>query len=102
MPDGWPQKCPDCIVQNRVWTRWRDNASRAADDAQRQAALDAAAEREADAVARALAIVNCDECDDDGYRAGLVCAHNPGQVDTITRGMAAVRAALTKTGTDDA
>lgn len=102
MPDGTPKTCPDCIVQNRVWTRWRDNASRAADDAQRQAALDAAAEREAEAVARALAIVNCDECDDDGYRAGLVCAHNPGQVDTITRGMAAVRAALAKTGTDDA
>lgn len=101
-PDGTPKTCPDCIVQNRVWIRWQADASRAAEDARRQAALDAAAEREAEAVARALDIANCDQCDDDGYRAGIVCAHNPDQADTNARGMAAVRAALGKTGTDDA
>lgn len=102
MPDGTPKTCPECIVQNRVWTRWQADATRSAEDARRQAALDAAAEREAEAVAVALAIANCDQCDDDGYRGGVVCGHNPDQSDTNARGMAAVRAVLGKTGTGDA
>lgn len=43
----------------------------------------------------ALRIANCTLCDDDGYRGAIVCDHVD-RSDIIARGMAKVRAALTK------
>ena len=79
--------CDDCR-RRRAW-----DEARSAADADRQREAEAQA-RQGAALARALAIAECDQCDDDGYRAGVVCGHNPEQADTNARGMAAVRAAL--------
>lgn len=43
----------------------------------------------------ALAIVNCDQCDDDGYRGFRVCDHVDYR-ETAKRGSALVRAELEK------
>lgn len=83
--------CDDCR-RRRVWDEGTEQAQ-----AQRQRAADAQRRQDA-AVAIALAIAECGECDGDGYRAGVVCGHNPDQADTNARGMAAVRAALGKGG----
>lgn len=47
----------------------------------------------ADPRAKALAIVNCDLCDDDGYRGGQVCDHIDHR-EAAKRGMAMVRKAM--------
>ena len=46
-----------------------------------------------DAQARALAIVNCGLCDDDGYRGGSVCDHVDHSA-AARRGMDAIRAQM--------
>jgi hypothetical protein len=38
----------------------------------------------------------CDMCDQDGYRGGVLCTHDPDQVERAARGSAAVRAELAK------
>lgn len=48
-----------------------------------------------DPQARALAIVHCGLCDDDGYRGGSVCDHVD-HVSTTERGRALVKAELAK------
>ncbi|QBP31768.1 hypothetical protein SEA_PIPER2020_90 [Mycobacterium phage Piper2020] len=45
----------------------------------------------------AIAIANCELCDDDGYRGTLVCDHAD-HAAAAKRGMAKVRAALGKDG----
>ena len=45
--------------------------------------------------------MTCEMCDDNGYRDSRICSHDPDEDDRRQRGMAAVRAALAKTGTDD-
>lgn len=47
---------------------------------------------------RAAAIANCDLCDDDGYRAGLPCDHDPESEERARRGIALVRETLAKRG----
>ncbi|WP_161634032.1 hypothetical protein [Williamsia sp. D3] len=41
-----------------------------------------------------MAIANCDLCDEDGYRAGRLCSHDPADDERAARGMAMVRAAI--------
>ncbi|OZF33177.1 hypothetical protein CH296_11110 [Rhodococcus sp. 14-2496-1d] len=53
-------------------------------------------DRRAAAEARAIAIVNCDICDDDGYDGTAVCAHDPNSADRARRGIEAARAAIAK------
>ncbi|MEB3021290.1 hypothetical protein [[Mycobacterium] crassicus] len=62
-----------------------------------QAARDRELEqRHAELELQAQARAACTSCDDDGYRNGHVCNHNPAQDAINDRGMAACRAALTK------
>lgn len=90
-PNGNPddEPCNGCRAVNQA-------AARAALQAKADAEQAAAAQRESDAVARAMAIVECDQCDDDGYAGTTVCNHRTDQADTNARGIAAVRAVLRK------
>ncbi|MGV8874843.1 MAG: hypothetical protein ACOH2Q_20100 [Rhodococcus sp. (in: high G+C Gram-positive bacteria)] len=48
------------------------------------------------AEARAMAIVSCEICDDDGYDGTAVCAHDPNSAERARRGIEAARAAIGK------
>lgn len=50
-------------------------------------------DREWAAQVRAMAVVACELCDDDGYRGGTVCDHED-HTEAAKRGMALVREAL--------
>ncbi|MBU8830858.1 hypothetical protein [Mycolicibacterium goodii] len=96
MPDGTTRPCHACGEAKDRLTAWQRQRSEAEAAARRE-------ERIAAAAARAQAIAHCGLCDDDGYRAGIVCTHDPAQADTNASGMAKVRAVLagSKAGTDD-
>ena len=90
-PDGTDDPCRGCADARRARAEW--------DEAQRLAALETAvAERRDAAEARALAIAECDLCDDDGYAEARVCDHDPDRADRAARGIARARAAIAKGG----
>lgn len=94
-PNGTERPCRACgdakdLRAAAVKQRREDEAHR-----QREAAHQAAA-------LKAQAIANCDLCrDNDGYRNGVVCNHNPTQGQTNARGLELARAALKRTPTDN-
>ena len=51
---------------------------------------------EQQAQAKAIAIADCDLCDDNGYAGNVLCDHDPDAVGRAARGMAKARAALAK------
>lgn len=95
MPNGTDDKCPACGDHRRAFDTWMANASLDEKRAQQERAQAEAAERVSAAAARAMAIAECELCDDDGYRGTTVCDHQE-HADTNARGMAMVRAAMAK------
>lgn len=94
--DEHPPPCGACGGYRRARERWDQRQAAAAAEA-RSAEIRAAAE------IREAAIAACTICDPDGrLPSGTVCNHDPNQADTNRRGIAAVRAALTKPCTDAA
>lgn len=82
-----PPACRACQRAREDVERWdRDRSV-----ADRRSASSAARQRAELAVA---AIAACGMCDDDGYRGGSLCRHDPDQARRAATGMAAVRAAL--------
>ncbi|NOR03672.1 hypothetical protein HGK72_26840 [Mycolicibacterium fortuitum] len=93
-PDAeFDDNCGPCANFRKAHARWQIRERR-----RHHAALSETAH--AQAAARAAAIENCRLCDDDGYRYGSVCDHNPDQAHTNARGIAKVRAALNGTDTE--
>ena len=90
-PEGTDAPCRACGDARRAHGEWES-----------QQALDRLAQKSAEAheraELRAQAIAACDLCDDDGYTAGSVCAHDPDLADRAKRGMAKVREELSKRG----
>lgn len=82
--------CGPCANFRKAHDRWAERQRHTQAKAQ-------SAEAHARAALIAEAIEACNLCDDDGYRNGSVCDHNPHRDDTNARGIAAVRAALTRT-----
>lgn len=74
-----------------------ETARAAAEKAERLRRYDEAMDqyRATDPVARALAVVDCPLCDDDGYRGTVVCDHRD-RSETTARGHALVQAELDK------
>ncbi|AOT25815.1 hypothetical protein SEA_TORTELLINI_70 [Mycobacterium phage Tortellini] len=97
MPSGTLEKCGGCAEARRVFDTWQAGLTAEQREAEQARARAEAAERAAAASARAMAIVNCELCDDDGYRDGRVCDHVD-HSETNARGIAMVRAALGKDG----
>lgn len=87
--DESPPPCGKCADARKAHDAW--DASRAA---AASAARSAVAKARAEAVAAAIA--DCDECDSDGYRNGVLCSHDPTQAERARAGAAAARAALAK------
>lgn len=83
--------CRACGDARATRERWD-----AAEHIRRAEAASAAAREHA--AARQAAVDACAMCDDDGYRDGRVCDHDPDGDDRAARGMAMVRAALSKDG----
>jgi hypothetical protein len=81
--DGTP--CGPCADARRARKAWEADQARL--DAERQAA-----ERQAAAAARRLAIANCQLCDDRGYDGPRLCNHDQTQAEVNAHGIAAVRA----------
>lgn len=83
--DGTP--CGPCADARRARQAW--DADQARIGAEREAA-----ERQAAAAARRLAIANCRLCDDQGYVGGRLCDHNPIQAEVNAGGLAKAWAAI--------
>ncbi len=99
MPNGTDDPCGACKTQRTVFDRWLAAQDVERRDAEQAKARAEAAERVSASAARAMAIADCELCDEDGYRDTRVCDHQE-HADTNARGIAAVRAALAKE-TDD-
>ena len=99
MPNGTTDNCPACGDHRRAHTAWMTTATLEQKRAEQERAQAEAAQREQAAIGRAMAIAECELCDDEGYTADRrVCNHNPDQDATNAAGMAKVRAALAKDG----
>jgi hypothetical protein len=85
--DEHPPDCGACGGYRRARERWDTNQRAAAAEAR-------TAELRAQADAKARAIADCPRCDEDGYRNGTVCDHDPNREATTARGMAEIRAVL--------
>lgn len=88
-PDGTTAACGACGDARKAHDRWteqrrRDQAAAQSAEARKRAEL------------RVAAAMTCTLCDENGYRDGRVCSHDPGEDDRRERGMAAVRAVLDK------
>lgn len=94
-PNGTTDNCGPCGEARRTRQAWDADRLRA-----EATARSAEARHAADL--RALAIDNCDSCDEDGYRGSSLCDHDPDGAARAARGMALVRASLAKPGADDA
>jgi hypothetical protein len=94
MPDGTNGNCGRCGTYRRARQRWDEvHERRLAEEraeADREARLEAAA-------TNAMAIAECELCDDEGYAGGRICHHNPDQATTNANGIAMVRAELART-----
>ena len=87
--DPNPPPCGPCAGfrhEHDEWIARRKQRDSAARSAEVRAAADV----------RAQAIANCDLCDEDGYRGTTLCDHDPDLVDRAARGMAGVRAAMSR------
>jgi hypothetical protein len=84
--DPNPPNCGACADARRARLQWEANSEleRAADELE---------QRRQGAEARQRAIGDCELCDEDGYRSGIVCDHVD-RTQTAANGMAAVQAAL--------
>lgn len=89
--DPKPPNCPACGDARHAHQAWKLDCRKAE---QERARADAA-ERANASAARAMAIAECELCDDDGYRGTTVCDHQE-HADTNARGIALVRAAMAK------
>lgn len=89
LDDPHPPACAPCGRLREAHERWTARQARAV--AERRSS-----EARQRAEARAAAIRSCALCDNTGYRHGRVCDHDPGSDDRTRRGIALVRAALTK------
>lgn len=92
-PNGTSDKCGACGEHRRAYDAWMASATLDQKRAAQERARAEAAERADAAIARAMAIAECELCDDDGYRGTVVCDHQE-HADTNARGMELVRAAL--------
>ncbi|TDH57533.1 hypothetical protein E2F47_01825 [Mycobacterium eburneum] len=97
MPGGTLQPCGACAAARREHEDWLAQTGLAQKAAEQAAARAEASRRAQLALDRGLAIANCTLCDDDGYRGSSVCDHVD-HAGTNAAGMAAVRAALAKSG----
>lgn len=87
---GDPGPCGPCGDARRAAQRWDTEHAR-------QAAIQRSSELRRAAELRAIAAMDCNQCDDDGrLPGGLVCDHDPHRHERNQRGIAAVRAALTR------
>lgn len=82
-----PGPCGACGDARRAHERWTKDAA-----ARTSAARAEVARQRAEAVR--LAIDACGQCDDRGYLAGALCAHDPSLHDRAVRGAAAARAQI--------
>jgi hypothetical protein len=82
--------CPHCGHFRAAHTKWQIRERHRRNAADSEAA-------QAHAALITEAIHACGLCDEDGYRNGSVCDHDPNRADTNARGMAAVRQALRRT-----
>ncbi|WP_237341851.1 hypothetical protein [Williamsia soli] len=87
------QPCRACGVARQTRAAWFSEQAQREGQARSESARSAAE-------TRALAIANCAMCDEDGYRAGRLCSHDPDEDARRERGLAAARAAITK-GSDE-
>lgn len=92
-PHGTTDPCRACGDARATREAWYTATSAAASKAR----SDEAHQRAAD---RADAIVDCELCDDDGYRGTAVCDHDPERLARATSRAAEIRAALAKEHTD--
>lgn len=91
-PEGTSDPCHDCRKQRQIHDRWQTAKAAAIASDARDARVQAFADR-------AMAIVDCPLCDDDGYRAGVVCSHREhASAETRAAARAAVAAAMAKGG----
>jgi hypothetical protein len=86
--DSGGKPCRACSASGQALRDW----NHAAQAAQRLAERTEQQRRAADS---SMAIVDCQLCDDDGYRNGVVCDHVD-RIGVAEAGMAKVRAALAK------
>ncbi len=93
-PDGTTTPCRACGDARRARSAW---------DAERDRAAKVAVSTEARerAELRRAAIAECNLCDDDGYRAGRVCEHDPDAEGRVRRGIELARAAIAKPATTE-
>ncbi len=88
-PDGADHPCGPCADARRAFKAWEAERERA-----EKARI--AADAHARAEAKRQAASACSLCDDDGYIGTWVCDHVPNRAEVNARGMARVRAALSK------
>ncbi|OBJ62510.1 hypothetical protein [Mycobacterium asiaticum] len=98
--DPDPPPCGACREARLRREAWDAEHAAALGAAKRAAAEAESAHRREQAELRAQAIANCNLCDGDGYRNGVICDHVD-RTHTARAGIAAVRAALTKPRGDD-
>lgn len=89
--DPKPPPCGACADARHANQAWKLDQRKA----EQERARTEAAERVNASASRALAIAECELCDDDGYRGTTVCDHQE-HADTNARGIAMVRAAMAK------
>lgn len=86
--DDNPPPCGGCGDARRAHLAWKTERAAATRDARMS-------ELSRQAQAKAIAVADCDLCDDNGYAGSPVpCDHNPDAPDVAARGRAAVAAAL--------
>ncbi|MCF8605135.1 hypothetical protein L5I01_17410 [Gordonia sp. HY442] len=85
--DPNPPNCHACAQARTQLEAWHAERAAIANENRR-------AELQAQVEAQRFAIDHCDLCDDDGYRDGRVCDHDPEADERNARGMAEVRAVL--------
>lgn len=90
--DDNPPPCGGCGDARRAHLAWKTERAAATRDARMS-------ELSRQAQAKAIAVANCDLCDDNGYAGSPVpCDHNPDAPDVAARGRAAVAAAMGRKG----
>lgn len=89
--DDDPPPCGGCADARRAREAWQSEQDRAAHRAR-------LTDLERQAQVRALAVAECDLCDDNGYAGRVLCDHDPDAAGRAARGRARVAAALGRKG----
>lgn len=98
-PEGTPEPCDGCLQARKRHADHEARAARERSAAAKAARAEVQSQREQAEAARALEIVECGLCDDDGYRSGVVCNHRENSTpEAREAARKAVAAALSKGG----